>query len=673
MAKYVMALDSGTTSNRCILFDESGRIRSVAQKEFIQHFPKPGWVEAMNQIEATAEDIAAIGITNQRETTIVWDKNTGQPVYHAIVWQCRRTSEYCDSLKAKGLEEKFRQKTGLVIDAYFSATKVKWILDNVEGARERAEKGELLFGTVETWLIWKLTKGAVHVTDYSNASRTMLFNINTLQWDDEILKILDIPKCMLPQVKESSEIYGETDPSFFGGRIPVAGAAGDQQAALFGQACFEKGETKNTYGTGGFLLMNAGDKPVFSNNGLVTTIGWGLNGEITYVLEGSVFVAGAAIQWLRDELHLVDSASDTEYFAGKVPDANGWYVVPAFTGLGAPYWDQYARGTIVGLTRGVNKYHIVRATLESLAYQVNDVLEAMKAETETAKQNLETKAAEAEQLKQELAKLGDPIIIAGCPSCMKQLKESIGAHVIGIWEILREIGLPQQAKGLEIPVAIHDACGARGDAQTQDIIRELLLDMGCTVEDTEYSRDLSPCCGYGGLTAYANKDMAAKMTEKCLERSDAPYITYCMACRDRFAREGRESRHILELLYGANASNMPDISEKRYNRLILKQTLLKNIWNEEPIMEKKDYTVAYTEEAIHMMDERMILKSDVERVLSDYRENQEAILDEETKELVTRSRLGNVTFWVRFVETEDGYLVHRAYSHRMNIMKRVGQ
>ena len=397
MAKYVMALDSGTTSNRCILFDENGKIRSVAQKEFIQHFPKPGWVEhdageiwstqlsvareAMNQIEATAEDIAAIGITNQRETTIVWDKNTGQPVYHAIVWQCRRTSEYCDSLKAKGLEEKFRQKTGLVIDAYFSATKVKWILDNVEGARERAEKGELLLGTVETWLIWKLTKGAVHVTDYSNASRTMMFNINTLEWDDEILEELNIPKCMLPQVKESSEIYGETDPSFFGGRISVAGAAGDQQAALFGQACFEKGETKNTYGTGGFLLMNAGDKPVFSKNGLVTTIGWGLNGKITYVLEGSVFVAGAAIQWLRDELHLVDSASDTEYFAGKVPDANGCYVVPAFTGLGAPYWDQYARGTILGLTRGVNKYHVIRATLESITYQVDDVLKAMEADS----------------------------------------------------------------------------------------------------------------------------------------------------------------------------------------------------------------------------------------------------------------------------------------------------
>ena len=396
MAKYIMALDSGTTSNRCILFNKNGQICSVAQKEFTQIFPKAGWVEhdaseiwstqlsvareAMNQIEAEPEDIAAIGITNQRETTIVWDKNTGQPVYNAIVWQCRRTSEFCDSLKAKGLEEKFRKKTGLVIDAYFSATKVKWILDHVEGARERAERGELLFGTVETWLIWKLTKGAVHVTDYSNASRTMMFNINTLEWDDEILEELDIPRCMLPQVKESSEIYGETDPSFFGGRIPVSGAAGDQQSALFGQACFEKGDAKNTYGTGCFMLMNAGEKPVFSDNGLVTTIGWSLDGKVTYVLEGSVFVAGAAIQWLRDELRIVDSASDTEYFAGKVRDTNGCYVVPAFTGLGAPYWDQYARGTIVGLTRGVNKYHIVRATLESLVYQVNDVMDVMRAD-----------------------------------------------------------------------------------------------------------------------------------------------------------------------------------------------------------------------------------------------------------------------------------------------------
>lgn len=392
-----MALDAGTTSNRCILFNEKGEICSMAQKEFTQYFPKPGWVEhdpgeiwstqlavarqAMNEIHASASDIAAIGITNQRETAIVWDKNTGKPVYNAIVWQCRRTSEYCDSLKEKGLTEMFQKKTGLVIDAYFSGTKVKWILDHVEGARERANRGELLFGTVETWLIWKLTKGAVHVTDYSNASRTMLFNINTLKWDDEILKELDIPKSMLPQAKPSSEIYGETDPSFFGGRIPIAGAAGDQQAALFGQTCFEKGEAKNTYGTGCFLLMNTGETPVFSKNGLVTTIAWGIDGTVHYALEGSVFVAGAAIQWLRDELRLIDSASDTEYLAQKVEDSNGCYVVPAFTGLGVPYWDQYARGTIVGLTRGVNKDHIIRATLESLAYQVNDVLEAMKADS----------------------------------------------------------------------------------------------------------------------------------------------------------------------------------------------------------------------------------------------------------------------------------------------------
>lgn len=396
MAKYVMALDAGTTSNRCILFNEKGEICSMAQKEFTQYFPKPGWVEhdpgeiwstqlavarqAMNEIHASASDIAAIGITNQRETAIVWDKNTGKPVYNAIVWQCRRTSEYCDSLKEKGLTEMFQKKTGLVIDAYFSGTKVKWILDHVEGARERANRGELLFGTVETWLIWKLTKGAVHVTDYSNASRTMLFNINTLKWDDEILKELDIPKSMLPQAKPSSEIYGETDPSFFGGRIPIAGAAGDQQAALFGQTCFEKGEAKNTYGTGCFLLMNTGETPVFSKNGLVTTIAWGIDGTVHYALEGSVFVAGAAIQWLRDELRLIDSASDTEYLAQKVEDSNGCYVVPAFTGLGAPYWDQYARGTIVGLTRGVNKYHIIRATLESIAYQAHDVIKAMEAD-----------------------------------------------------------------------------------------------------------------------------------------------------------------------------------------------------------------------------------------------------------------------------------------------------
>ena len=396
MAKYVMALDAGTTSNRCILFNEKGEMCSVAQKEFTQYFPKPGWVEhdadeiwstqlevaqkAMANINATAADIAAIGITNQRETAIVWDKNTGKPVHHAIVWQCRRTAEYCDTLKDKGLTDKFREKTGLVIDAYFSGTKIKWILDNVEGAREKAEKGELLFGTVETWLIWKLTKGAVHVTDYSNASRTMLFNINTLQWDDEILAEMNIPKSMLPEAKPSSCVYGEADPGFFGGPIPIAGAAGDQQAALFGQTCFTAGEAKNTYGTGCFLLMNTGEKPVFSKNGLVTTIAWGLDGKVNYALEGSIFVAGAAIQWLRDEVKLVDSSPDSEYMATKVKDTNGCYVVPAFTGLGAPHWDQYARGTIVGLTRGCNKYHIIRATLDSLAYQVNDVLTAMEAD-----------------------------------------------------------------------------------------------------------------------------------------------------------------------------------------------------------------------------------------------------------------------------------------------------
>lgn len=397
MAKYIMALDAGTTSNRCILFNKKGEICSMAQREFTQYFPKPGWVEhdadeiwasqlgvaveAMNKIGASAGDIAGIGITNQRETVVVWNRITGEPICRAIVWQCRRTSDYCDSLKEKGLTEKFRKKTGLVIDAYFSGTKVKWILDNVPGARERARRGELLFGTVETWLIWKMTKGRIHVTDYSNASRTMLFNINTLQWDDEILTELDIPRCMLPKVRPSSCIYGETDPSFLGGPIPIAGAAGDQQAALFGQTCFTPGEAKNTYGTGCFLLMNTGDTPVFSKNGLITTIAWGLDGEITYALEGSIFVAGAAIQWLRDEMRLIDSAADSAYMAQKVPDTNGCYVVPAFTGLGAPHWDQYARGTIVGITRGVNKYHIIRATLESLAYQVNDVLSAMNADS----------------------------------------------------------------------------------------------------------------------------------------------------------------------------------------------------------------------------------------------------------------------------------------------------
>ena len=394
---YIMALDAGTTSNRCILFNRAGEMCSVAQKEFTQYFPKPGWVEhdaneiwttqlgvalsAMNKVGASAADIAAIGITNQRETTIVWDKATGEPAYHAIVWQCRRTSALCDELKARGLTETFRQKTGLVIDAYFSATKLKWILDNVPGARAKAEAGQLLFGTVETWLIWKLTGGRLHITDYTNASRTMLFNIHTLQWDEDILRELDIPRGMLPTPVPSSQLYGQTDPILFGGSIRIAGAAGDQQAALFGQTCFAAGEAKNTFGTGGFLLMNTGETPVLSRNGLVTTVACGLNGKVNYALEGSIFVAGAAIQWLRDELRLLEDARDSEYMAQKVPDTNGCYVVPAFTGLGAPHWDQYARGAIVGLTRGCNKNHIIRATLDSLCYQVNDVLHAMEADS----------------------------------------------------------------------------------------------------------------------------------------------------------------------------------------------------------------------------------------------------------------------------------------------------
>ncbi len=396
MAKYIMALDSGTTSNRCILFNGAGEVCSVAQKEFTQIFPQPGWVEhdaqeifstqlevarqALANVGANASDIAAIGITNQRETTVVWNKNTGQPVYNAIVWQCRRTAPYCDKLVAKGLTDTIRRKTGLVIDPYFSGTKIRWILENVPGVREQADRGELLFGTIETWLIWKLTGGKVHVTDYSNASRTMLFNINDLEWDREILRIMNIPASMLPKAMPSSCVYGSTDAQFFGGPIPISGAAGDQQAALFGQTCFAPGESKVTYGTGAFLLMNTGDTPIFSQNGLVTTIAWGLEGKVSYALEGSIFIAGAAIQWLRDELRFIESAADSEYMALKVPDTNGCYVVPAFTGLGAPYWDAYARGAIVGLTRGVNKYHIVRATLDSIAYQTNDVLKAMEAD-----------------------------------------------------------------------------------------------------------------------------------------------------------------------------------------------------------------------------------------------------------------------------------------------------
>lgn len=394
MDKYIMALDLGTTSCRCIIFDKNGRICSAAQKEFTQYFPQPGWVEhdaeeiwatqtglmyeAMSKIDITINEIAGIGITNQRETTVLWDKETGRPVHKAIVWQCRRTAGYCDELKKLGMAEFFRSKTGLVLDAYFSATKLRWLLDNAIGARERAERGELLFGTVDSWIIWKLTGGKVHVTDYSNASRTMLFNIHTLKWDEEILRVLKIPQQILPEVKPSSHVYGYTDSKLFGREVPIAGAGGDQQCALFGQTCFERGEVKNTYGTGGFMLMNTGTAPVNSHNGLVTTIAWGVDDKVEYALEGSIFVAGAAVQWLRDELGLIRDAAESEVLAKSVPDANGCYVVPAFVGLGAPYWDQYARGAIVGLTRGVNRNHIVRATLESIAYQVNDVLMAMQ-------------------------------------------------------------------------------------------------------------------------------------------------------------------------------------------------------------------------------------------------------------------------------------------------------
>lgn len=394
MAKYVMALDQGTTSSRCILFNQKGLIESVAQKEFTQIYPKAGWVEhnaieiwdtqlevareAMAKIGAAASDIAAIGITNQRETTVVWNKNTGKPVYNAIVWQCRRTAGTCDELKAEGFDKAIREKTGLIVDAYFSGTKVKWILDNVEGAREEAERGNLLFGNIDTWLIWNLTGGRVHVTDYSNASRTMLFNIHELKWDKDILERLNIPEAMLPKPMPSSCLYGYTDGKIFGSKIAIGGAAGDQQAALFGQACYKPGTAKNTYGTGCFMLMNTGEKAVESKNGLLTTIAWGIDGKVEYALEGSIFIAGAAIQWLRDELKLIEKASDSEEIAASVPDTNGVYMVPAFVGLGAPYWDQYARGTIVGLTRGAKRAHLIRATLESLAYQTNDVLKAME-------------------------------------------------------------------------------------------------------------------------------------------------------------------------------------------------------------------------------------------------------------------------------------------------------
>lgn len=404
MKKYVMALDQGTTSSRCILFDKSGKICSLAQKEFTQIYPQPGWVEhnpleiwssqlsvaveAMGKIGVDASQIATIGITNQRETTIVWDKKTGKPVCNAIVWQCRRTAEMINELEKKGFDKIIKEKTGLIPDAYFSGTKLKWILEHVDGARERAEAGELLFGTVDTWLIWNLTKGKVFVTDYTNASRTMLFDIHKRQWDDEILSELNIPKCMLPEVKPSSCIYGVTDEAVIGGEIPISGAAGDQQAALFGQCCFEAGEAKNTYGTGCFLLMNTGNKAITSKNGLLTTIAASTDEEVCYALEGSVFVAGAAIQWLRDEMRMIKNSPQSEEYAVAVEDTDGVYVVPAFTGLGAPYWNSYARGMMVGLTRGTKKEHVIRATLESLAFQTYEVIEAMQKDAEISLKSL---------------------------------------------------------------------------------------------------------------------------------------------------------------------------------------------------------------------------------------------------------------------------------------------
>lgn len=391
--KYILALDQGTTSSRSIIFDRNGSIISSSQKEFTQIYPQPGWIEhnpmeiwetqlasakeAMKKINADPADIAGIGITNQRETTVLWDKNTGVPVYNAIVWQCRRTADICDDLKEKGYSDYIKENTGLIIDAYFSGTKIKWIIDNVEGVREKAEQGDILFGTIDSWLVWNLTKGKMHITDYSNASRTMIYNIKSLSWDEKILKELNIPESILPKVVQSSEYYANTYKELFGEEIPISGIAGDQQSALFGQLCFQEGMVKNTYGTGCFMLMNTGEKAVTSNNGLLTTIAWGIDNKVEYALEGSIFVAGASIQWLRDELKIISDAADSEYFASKVEDTNGVYVVPAFTGLGAPHWDMYARGAILGLTRGANRNHIIRATLESIAYQTKDVIGSM--------------------------------------------------------------------------------------------------------------------------------------------------------------------------------------------------------------------------------------------------------------------------------------------------------
>ncbi|MBQ3615855.1 MAG: glycerol kinase GlpK [Anaerotignum sp.] len=474
--KYILSLDQGTTSSRAILFNENGEMLSTAQKEFKQYYPHPGWVEhdpmeiwdtqldvarqAIEKLGISADDIAAIGITNQRETTILWDKRNGKPVHNAIVWQCRRTAPCCDSLNEAGWTEKIREKTGLLIDAYFSATKIRWILQNVPEAKELADSGNLLFGTIDTWLIWNLTGGQVHATDYSNASRTMLFNIHTLEWDKEILDLLEIPENILPEVRPSSGIFGNTLPLLFGAAIPVAGVAGDQQAALFGQACFSPGAAKNTYGTGGFLLMNTGDEPVSSKNGLVTTIAWGLDGKITYALEGSIFVAGAAIQWLRDELKLISSAAETEGLCKEVEDTCGVYMVPAFVGLGAPYWDPYARGILTGLTRGANRNHIVRATVESMAYQTYDVLHAMEQDAGIPLAELRVDggaAANSFLLQFQSDITGVPVLRPSTLETTALGAAYLAGLAVGYWDSLTEIRRNWQVSAAFNPELTHEA------------------------------------------------------------------------------------------------------------------------------------------------------------------------------------------------------------------------
>lgn len=458
MEKYILAFDAGTTSSRAIVFDHSGKICSVAQREFTQHFPQSGWVEhdpheiwatqasvaaeAITKIGINGTNISAIGITNQRETVIVWDRNTGEPVYNAIVWQDRRTAEYCDKLKYQGLIPKVKAKTGLIIDAYFSATKIKWILDNVEGARERAEKGELVFGTVDTWITWQLTRGEVHVTDVSNASRTMLYNINTLEWDEELLRLFEIPKSMLPRVASSSEVYGHTKTTIFASKVPIAGIAGDQQAALFGQMCVEPGMVKNTYGTGCFILMNTGNKPVVSKNNLVTTIGWQINGKTTYALEGSIFVGGAIVQWLRDGLGIIKSSSEIEALATQVPDSGDVYFVPALTGLGAPYWDQYARGTIVGISRGTTAAHIARAALEGIAYQTMDVINAMILDAGVGLKELRVDGGASRNnllMQFQSNVLGQPVIRPKTTETTALGAAYLAGLAVGFWENIEEV------------------------------------------------------------------------------------------------------------------------------------------------------------------------------------------------------------------------------------------